>query len=86
MTAAARLDKFSRYRERQRAKGLKEVRMWLPDPAAPGFKEEVARQAALLRGAPEEIEIMNFINASWAEMIESIEADEAAADGGSPQG
>ena len=76
MSATARSDKYSRYRDRQRAKGLKEVRMWLPDPAAPGFKEEVARQAALLRNAPEEIEIMNFVDAVGADLERSIQEEE----------
>ena len=34
-----------------------------PNPAAPGFVEEARRQAQLLRGAPEEIEAVEFIEA-----------------------
>lgn len=54
-------DKFRRYRERQKAKGMKLLRIWVPDPKAPGFAEEAARQAALLREAPEESEALDFI-------------------------
>jgi hypothetical protein len=64
MPAPARtdgLDKFQRYRAARRARGLKLLRMWVPDPHAPGFREEAARQAALLRGAPEERDAMDFI-------------------------
>jgi len=56
--------KFRRFRERMRARGLKELRLWVYDPAAPGFREEMARQAALLRGAPEEQEALAFMEAA----------------------
>jgi Antitoxin MazE-like len=56
-------DKFSRYRATKRARGMKLLRIWVPDPNAPGFKEEAERQAALLRGAPEEAEAMAVIEA-----------------------
>ena len=54
-------DKFRRYRESRRAEGLKLVRIWLPDPKAPGFRKEARRQAALLRGKPEQEEALRFI-------------------------
>lgn len=57
------LDKFKRYRARREAAGRKLVRLWLPDPAAAGFAEEIARQARTLRGAPEEAEALTFIDA-----------------------
>lgn len=58
------MDKFSRYRATRRARGMKLVRVWVPDPRAPGFEAEARRQAALLRGAPEEAEAIDFISAS----------------------
>lgn len=63
------LTKFQRYRRSQRDKGMKLLRVWVPDPAAPSFQAEVLRQAALLRGAPEEAEALRFIEAvaSWSE-------------------
>lgn len=42
---------------------MKLLRIWVPDPAAPGFAEEACRQAAWLLGAPEEAETLNFIEA-----------------------
>lgn len=54
-------DKFRRYRGRQAAKGMKLLRMWVPDPNAPGFRDEAERQARLLRGASEEAEALDFI-------------------------
>ena len=54
-------DKFRRYRARQKAKGMKLLRIWVPDPDAPGFAEEARRQAALLRGDPHEAEVLEWI-------------------------
>lgn len=58
------LDKFRRYRATRRARGMKLLRVWVPDPQAPGFHEEAHRQALLLRGAPEEREALDFIEAA----------------------
>lgn len=57
-------DKFRRYRAGQRARGMKLLRVWVPDPHAAGFQDEARRQAALLRGAPEEREALDFIEAA----------------------
>ena len=57
------LDKFQRYRAIRKANGMKLLRLWVPDPHAPGFREEAQRQAMLLRGAPEEHEALDFIEA-----------------------
>lgn len=58
------LNKFQRYRMRKSAKGMRLLRIWVPDPHAPGFRAEVQRQAALLHGTPEEIEALEFIEAA----------------------
>ena len=62
-----RQNKFARYRARKKAQGLREVRIWVPDVNAPGFWEQSVREAAILRGAPEEEETMAFIEAMHAE-------------------
>jgi hypothetical protein len=59
-------DKFQRYRENQRRRGMRLLRVWVPDPHAPGFTAEAARQAALLKDAPEELEALDFIAAASA--------------------
>jgi hypothetical protein len=64
-----RQDKFRRYRERKKARGLREIRLWVPDVSAPGFWERSVLAAAILRDAPEEEETMLF--------IEALQADEA---------
>ncbi|MDR3576838.1 MAG: antitoxin MazE family protein [Anaerolineaceae bacterium] len=61
------LSKFQRYRETRKKAGMKLLRIWVPDPHAPGFAEEVARQAKLLKGAPEELEALDFIEAAAAD-------------------
>lgn len=57
-------DKFQRYRAAQKKRGMKLVRLWVPDPKAPTFRREARRQAQLLRGAPEEQEALDFIEAA----------------------
>lgn len=57
-------DKFGRYRISQKSRGMKLLRVWVPDPKAPGFRKEARRQAAVLRGAPEEAEALEFIAAA----------------------
>jgi hypothetical protein len=57
------LDKFQRYRASRRASGMKLLRVWVPDPHAPGFREEAHRQALVLREASEEADTLDFIEA-----------------------
>jgi hypothetical protein len=63
------LTKFQRYRAVRKHGGMKLVRLWVPDPQAPGFAEEAKRQAALLIGADEEADALDFIEraADWDE-------------------
>lgn len=64
-----RLNRSQRHRQAQASRGMKLLRVWVPDPKAPGFQAEVARQASILRGAPEEGEALHFIAdaADWPE-------------------
>ena len=59
--------KFARYRARKKAQGLRELRMWVPDVNSPEFKAQAEREAKLLRGAPEEQDALDFIEAIIAE-------------------
>ena len=54
-----------RYRGVPQRDGMKLIRLWVPDPARPDFIEEAARQAAILRGAPEEAEALDFIASAF---------------------
>ena len=63
------LSKFQRYRhlqrgKGQRGKGMKLLRVRVPDPAAPEFRAEAERQAALLHGAHEDVDALRFIEAA----------------------
>ncbi len=60
------LSKFQRYRRARRRDGMKLLRVWVPDPSIPGFKAEAARQASILKGAPDEEEASRFIEAAFA--------------------
>ena len=57
--------KFKRYRNSKREKGMRLLRVWIPDTRHPGFAREAERQAALLRGRPEEREALQFIEAAF---------------------
>jgi hypothetical protein len=63
------LTKFQRYRLQQQRRGMKQLRIWVPDPNRPEFAEEARRQGLLLRGRPEETEALDFIAAAmeWPE-------------------
>lgn len=61
MSADDGLDKFQRHRANRRSQGMKLLRIWVPDPRAPGFAAEAKRQAALLRGTPDNEAALDFI-------------------------
>jgi len=59
------LTKFQRYRRGQLSRGMKLLRVWVPDPKRPEFAREAERQAKLLRGRVEEKEALAFIGAAF---------------------
>jgi hypothetical protein len=59
------LSKFQRYRRSQLNRGMKLLRVWVPDPHRPEFAAEAERQAKLLRERPEEKEALAFIDAAF---------------------
>ena len=63
------LTKFQRYRQQQQNRGMKQLRIWVPDPHRPEFAAQAERQGLLLRGRPEETEALDFIAAAtdWPE-------------------
>jgi hypothetical protein len=64
------LTKFQRYRQQQHHRGMKQLRIWVPDPHRPEFAAEAERQGLLLRGRPEEADALRFIAAAveWPEV------------------
>ncbi len=59
------MTKFQRYRQQKQRKGMKLLRVWVPDPHRPEFAAEARRQGRLLRGAPEETEALAFIGSAF---------------------
>jgi hypothetical protein len=57
-------EKFRRYRERLKAKGLRQIHLWVPDTASPRFQEELRRQMVLIEASPEDRETLDFIEAA----------------------
>ncbi len=67
-SSPARHDKFRAYRARKRAKGLREIRMWVPDVNAPRFQDELEDQIARINASEDEREVMIFCEAAAEEM------------------
>ena len=59
------MSKFQRYRLAKSRKGMKLLRIWVPDTKRPEFAVEAARQGALLRGRADEREALDFIGAAF---------------------
>ena len=59
------LSKFQRYRKTQEGRGMKLLRIWVPDVHSPEFAKEAARQGKLLSGQSEEKEALDFIEAAF---------------------
>lgn len=62
-------DKFARYRARRRSDGLKLVRIWAPDPNAPGFQDRLDAQLRAARDSDDERDVMDWIEAVSAELV-----------------
>lgn len=48
-----------RYRERMRARGFRQIQLWVPDTRSPAFAAECRRQSLLVADDPAEQEIMD---------------------------
>jgi hypothetical protein len=64
------LTKHQRFRRQQANKGMKLLRIWVPDLSSPEFAAEAERQAKLLRGRPEEEDAIRFAEAVFADSDE----------------
>ena len=54
--------RVQRHRDKMKAAGLKPVTIWVPDVNAPGFKEQVARDIAIINASPEEKVILDELS------------------------
>jgi hypothetical protein len=66
--AKSSAERMREYRERRRASGYREVRLWLPDTGAPGFAEECRRQSIVAAESKGEREIANWMEAAQADL------------------
>jgi hypothetical protein len=70
MTAKRKLtdrEKTRAYRERQRAKGLRQVQLWVPDTRSPEYIAEIQRQMRNIQNSCEEQEILDWCEAAAGE-------------------
>jgi hypothetical protein len=65
----SRQNKFARFRARKKAKGLREIRMWVPDVNAAGFQERLDEQIARLNASASERETLDFIEAVMSDTM-----------------
>lgn len=56
-------ERVATYRQKMRAAGFRPVQIWVPDTNAPGFREEAARQSAILAAAPDDQTVLQEIEA-----------------------
>lgn len=56
-------DKVRDYRARMRAKGMRQITLWVPDTRTPEFAAEARRQSLLVAQSEGEAEDMAFIEA-----------------------
>jgi hypothetical protein len=57
------------YRDRLKARGMRQIVLWVPDTRRPGFADEIRRQLALVEESPEDQETLSFIEAAgdWSD-------------------
>ena len=60
-------DKFRRYRAKKKAKGLREVRLWVPDLRNPEVLARVQAEADRLRDTPGEKDAVAWLDAAVEE-------------------
>ena len=77
MNAVDPPDKFHRYRERQRARGLRELRRWVYDLNAPGLRAKLAEEIARINAADDAADVGRFLEAVWVDQEDSIRATES---------
>ena len=63
-TSDTNQSRYQRFRFKRKAQGMKELRLWVPDPSASGFREEALRQSKRVSEQTEENEALGFIEAA----------------------
>jgi ribosomal protein S19E (S16A) len=76
------VEKVARYRERQRARGLRPVELWVHDTGSPAFLERLWREAEAIRAHARTKDgraVEALGEALFDEMMEEVEAEEERA-------
>jgi len=60
-------EKFRRYRARLKARGLRQIQLWVPDINRPEFHEQISRQLGRVEQTPDDREALEWIErtADW---------------------
>ena len=60
-------EKFRRYRAGLKARGLRQIQLWVPDTTAPDFPAMIERQLRQVEKTPEDRETLDLIDkvADW---------------------
>lgn len=66
-------NKFSAYRARKKAAGLREVRMWVPDDNSTEFQQALDAQIERINASEDEREVMIFCEAAAAEIWDGLD-------------
>jgi hypothetical protein len=74
-------ERVAKHRAALKAKGMRLVQIWVPDPDNPTFIQEARRQSRLLAKAAadpnsDEAKMNRILDASFDEMLAEIERDE----------
>lgn len=73
-------ERTASYRERQRARGLRPVTMWMPDLRDPLVRAELSRRCAEIAAREEENrDLQAFFDAMERDMADMLNAEESAA-------
>ena len=54
--------RVQKYRAKMKAAGLRRVTLWVPDVNAPGFKEQLARDIAMINASADEKVILEELS------------------------
>lgn len=68
MTAVnSEANKFKRYRQRLKDRGLRQIQLWVPDTSRAGFDRKLAEQLREVESAPDDADSLEFIEgvADW---------------------
>lgn len=75
-------ERVAKHRAALRAKGMRLVQIWVPDPDNPNFIKEARREMRLLAKAAadpasDEAQVLRELDAAFDEMMAEVERDEA---------